>query len=355
MPRQAKPRKWRKWYVTDLGGRRRKLCLINEGLPAAQNALDRLKVERQDNGGRTFPDFTVAELAVQFLQQVETEKPQPTFAHYQTKLKPFVKLFGSVMARQLHLTDGVRFKKKLIEEGYGACTINHHIRAAKRVLNWAVEEAEFLPKNPLKRVKLLPEHGRERIVTEAEFQALLRNCIDAIFKQILVMLRFTGARPGELRKLTWHMVKWELHCLIIPARKTKTGTTAKEPKPRIIPILPAAEALLRYRQRTYGRTERVFPDLHGNQWKEDTFCQRFRRLRERAGITPDENGEQLVPYSLRHTRLTEAAVSDELSGPMLQKLAGHTTFRMTQRYLHPTESDVYDAVLKGYRRRQSGK
>jgi len=40
---------------------------------------------------------------------------------------------------------------------------------------------------------------------------------------------------------------------------------------------------------------------------------------------------------------------------MLQQLAGHTTFRMTQRYLHPTENDVYDAVLRGHRRRQSGK
>jgi hypothetical protein len=38
----------RRWYVTDIGGSRRKLCLIFEGLTTAQGALDRLRVEKHD-------------------------------------------------------------------------------------------------------------------------------------------------------------------------------------------------------------------------------------------------------------------------------------------------------------------
>ncbi|OAI54975.1 hypothetical protein AYO44_13885 [Planctomycetaceae bacterium SCGC AG-212-F19] len=352
MPRVAKPYLHRGWFVTNIGGERRKLCRESEGMTLAQEALDRLKVERHDNRGKTFPKLTVAELSALFLQYCEVDKAPGTVTHYNSKLKPFVARFGSQPVRQLHLTDGVTFKKALIEKKLENCTINHHVRAAKTALNWAVD-AEFLPKNPWRKIKFLPEEGRQRIVTDDEFLALLRHCTDALYKQILIALRYTAARPGELRSLTWTMVNWQTHCWIIPVRKTKTGTTAKQPKPRIIPMIPLIERLLRHRQAKCGQNELVFPDLHGMQWKVDTFCQRFARLRERAGIT-EKDGETLVLYSNRHTRLTELAT--DLSAPILQAVAGHTTFGMTQRYLHIANQEVYKAVMEAQQRRQtSGK
>lgn len=369
MPRRATPYPWRGWYVTNIGGRRQKLCRLERGAGAAEEALDRLKVKRHENGGVLPPKLSIAEIAAQFLQFVETEKAQATFVYYKSLLQPFVNGFedepainppftgfGTKWGHELRLIDGVAYKKILIDLGYEPCTINHHVSAAKTVLNWAAEDAVgYLTKNPWKKIKKLAERGRERIVTDEDFRALLRHCSDTLFKQILFILRYTAARPGELRRLTWEMVKWETHCWVIPARQTKTGTTTKEPKARIIPILPEAEALLRWRLKTYGKTERVFPALNGDEWRKDTFSQRFRRLRERAGIEPDGNGEQLVPYSLRHTRLTEAAI-EGVAAPMLQNIAGHTTFRMTQRYLHLNGQDTYNAVMEARnRRRQSPK
>ena len=194
--------------------------------------------------------------------------------------------------------------------------------------------------------------GRQRIITDEEFQALLRHCTDALFRQILLTFRLTAARLGELRKLKWSMVKWDTHCWVIPPSQHKTGKTARQPKPRVIPMPPLVERMLRYRQARSGGNEYVFPDQNGNQWTKDAISLRFSRLRERARIGEKE-GEKLVLYSNRHTRLTELA--SDVAAAVLQAVAGHTNFTTTQHW-HLANQQVYGAILEADKQRQaSGK
>lgn len=76
----------------------------------------------------------------------------------------------------------------------------------------------------------------------------------------------------------------------------------------------------------------------------------MRRLRERAGIGPDENGEQIVLYTARHTFGTRAAASG-VADRKLADLMGHTDPKMTQKYIHLANPDLRRAALeatKGY-------
>lgn len=139
------------------------------------------------------------------------------------------------------------------------------------------------------------------------------------------------------------MIDWERHVWVIP--KHKTSRTMKKPKPRIIPMPPVIEAMLRYRLRRFGRTEVVFTNSRLRPWKRDGFAVRMRRVRDRAGITPDDNGENLVMSTSRHTLLTQAA-RNGASGPQLQLLGGWTSLQMADRYVHLAESDTYQAGLK---------
>lgn len=358
MSRQAKPYPYRGWFVTKSGGQYTRLCRVEEGMAAAQEALDRLKVQRHDNGGRAFPNLTCIELAALFLQKVEVEAHSGTFAYYQARLPRWVEFCGDKPAKSLRLTDGIAYKKYLrdltsdrTKRPLTPCTINHSLRAAKTALNYGVE-AELLPKNPWKKIKLLPEDGRTRVATSDEFQALLRHSSDALFKQMLLVLRWTGARPGEIRVLKWNMVNWDTHCLVIPAKKSKTGNTAKIRKPRIIPIPPVVERLLRWRQVRANGCEFVFPARSGRMWSNDSLAQRFSATRERAGIV-EKDGEMLFLYSARHTRLSELA--PHASAAVLQQVAGHSTFAMTQRYLHMANQEVYNAVVEADRKRRQPK
>jgi integrase len=239
---------------------------------------------------------------------------------------------------------------------YKPKTVNHAIIGLKRCWNWGIQN-DYLPsKNPFSGLPLLHSEGRERIVTDEEFQALLRNNTDALFRQFLLVLRYTSARPGEVRKLTWTMVDWPNHRLVINVHKTTR--TQKVRKARLIPIPPCIEKLLRWLQQRHGDQPYCFLNSKGQPWTKDAVIQRMESLRRRAGIAPDETGENLVLYSNRHTFITAAASSEGISGPMLQQLAGHTDARTTEKYAHLANREIGKAgqrVAESLRPRKPGK
>jgi integrase len=207
-------------------------------------------------------------------------------------------------------------------------TINHALIALRRAFNWAVENDLLTGQSPFARINLLQRNLRYRLVTEEEYQALFRNCKDQAFKDVLVAMRLTDVRPGELRRLRWSMVDWGAKHWFIPEHKT--SKTSRRPAPRVIGMHPELEAVLRRRHQQSGGSEFVFLNRQGQQWKRNALGLRMRRLRQKAGIAPDANGEQLTLYCNRRTFATEMA--DEVSIPeAVRTLAlGHTDPRTTQ-------------------------
>ena len=280
------------------------------------DAFLNLKIERRENGVRTFPKLRVVELVALFLDTVKIEKSSDTYHDYRRWLTEFAKRFGSYLARDITRQIALDFRNTIASSTYIAGTtadrqatatekpkkpktprpykpktVNHAVIALKRCWNWGIENEYLLPKNPFSKLPLLHDEGRERIITDEEFQALLRNNTDVLFRQFLLMLRFTSARPGEIRKLTWTMVDWQNHRLVIS--RHKTSRTQKVRRPRIISIPPFIERLLRWLQKRQGGQPYCFLNSNGQPWKKDAVTQRMETLRRRAGIVPDENGENL--------------------------------------------------------------
>lgn len=374
MPRQARPFLHRGWYITEVGGTRRKLCREEDGLPKAQELLDRLKVERHDGGGRLPPELTVAEAAALFLREVETDKgpDHRTFTFYQRNLQRLIARVGNRRLRTITQQDATAYKGWLKSDartkptgrrrgqklgkvrtptGLGPTSVNHHLRSAKRLFNWCIlHEPPLLHRSPFRGVKLEEEHGRERVITDEEFSALLAACSSDEQRDFLRVTRQTAARPEDIRRLTWAMIDWDAHCWVFT--KHKTATTQRQKKPRFVTMIEAVEALLRQRRERLGNPPKiahVFTNEDGRPWDADDLSQWFRRLRERAGIAA-KDGENIVLYSHRHTRLTELAGS--MNPHLLQKLAGHTTFTTTLRYLHVPGQEVREAAEEADRKRQ---
>src|SRR5262249_13161991 len=139
--------------------------------------------------------------------------------------------------------------------------------AVQTCWNWGVRN-ELLQSSPLARVEKLHAEGRQRVMTPCEFRTMLRHS-DALFRQVLLVFRLTGVRPGEFRNLTWGQVNWDHQCWVI--RKHKASRTAKDKKPRIVPMPPIVEALLRWRMQRYGQAGHVFLNEDGNQWQNDAL------------------------------------------------------------------------------------
>jgi hypothetical protein len=226
MPRPPKPYLHRGWWITNIGGTRHKLCREEAGQTAAQDAFDELHQERRQNGGRIFPHLGGSELVALFLDTVKVEKSHDTYLDYQRWLTEFANLHGSRLVRDVTRQMALDFRNRIatgsfrtgiITNGpnkeqiadqaksrspkpYKPKTVNHAVIALKRCWNWGID-IEYLPpaKNPFAKLPLLHAEGRQRVITDEEFQALLRNNTDALFRQFLLLLRWR-VFPGESRR-----------------------------------------------------------------------------------------------------------------------------------------------------------
>ncbi len=357
MSRRPKPFFHRGWWKTNVGAPHTKLAKGRENKAAAEDALlDLLNERRQNPDRKTYPQLTVLDLCEKFLDWVELHRSPATYDDYRDWLDRWQRLHGTRRARDIQAADLEEWKQALAKQDLSPWTVNHAIVAVKTCWSWGLKN-DFLPFNRLQKVQKLDAEGRERTFTADEFLALLRHS-DALFRQVLLFLRLTGIRPGEFSRLLWKQVDFANHVLVI--RLHKSRRTAKSKKPRIIHLPPAAEGLLRWRLRSLGHTpenvpaalhgETVFLNEDGRPWKYNALRCRMRRLRVRAGIGPDENGERIVLYTARHTfgsRAAAAGVSDR----RLADLMGHTDPKMTQKYIHLGDSDLRRAAqeaTKGY-------
>jgi integrase len=377
MGRKARPYVWRDWYVTEAGGQGiHKLCPVADGIKKAEGELERWlehlrqKKKAADASGlvQTDSPYTVAQIAAEFLDYKKVTRPK-SFDFYHRFLQRFVEWYGDMELPRLRLIHGTQYMTRLQGLNLKNATVNRHVVSAKGALNYGVDN-DLLLKNPWRKLPNLPEQERERTVTDEEFKKLLDACngciafkgrlIDSrdenvqLMKDILCMLRFTALRPGELRNLHWHHIHWDPGLIVIPSAEQKTGTTAKNPQERIAPVLADGLAILLRRKEKYGHQPLVFPNLNGLVWNDSDFSRRFANLRKRAGLDePDHNGEKLVLYSLRHTRLTEAGIVEKWSYPVLQRFGGHAPgSKVTARYIHPDRDDVRREAEEGQKRRQ---
>ena len=175
-------------------------------------------------------------------------------------------------------------------------------------------------------------------MTRDEFQKILRATTNAKrkypyrkltpaarFRQILIYLYLTGCRPSEAAKLRWSEVDFEDSVVILKGHKT--ARTQSEPEPRIIPLDPVIMKLLRF-LKTRDEGEHVFLTFKKTPWTKDTLVQRMIRARTKAGVS---NEAKL--YGIRHAFGTRGVLRG-LDLKSLSAVMGHTTTRVTERYVH---------------------
>ena len=155
---------------------------------------------------------------------------------------------------------------------------------------------------------------------------------------VLVFLRYTGCRPGELCGLEWSDIDLGAKELVLRRHKTakKTG------RPRRVPLHPVVLKLLIFIRRLNQSGERVFLTSRKTPWNRSNLSQRVRRSREAAGIPDDAK-----LYGLRH-RFGTTGILRGVDLKTLSELMGHTTTRMTEHYvaLAGQREHLAEAMLK---------
>lgn len=205
---------------------------------------------------------------------------------------------------------------KTAPERYSAETIRKWVAAAGGLFRFARYRGWI-------RVEFLP-HGvpqpkpKPKSLTAAELRAWLRAFPDRRDLRAMIRLgRYTGMRPGELRRLTWDSVRWDLDSIWIDAAKHKTGRATGEP--RIVALNSRATRVLRQLQRAGASPRWIFPSPRsGKPYTRDGLAAIFGR-------------RGLALNRLRHT-FAQVAIDAGLSIDAVAAAMGHTDSKITRVY-----------------------
>jgi integrase len=99
------------------------------------------------------------------------------------------------------------------------------------------------------------------------------------------------------------------------------------------------------RRRPPSPEDFIFLNGDGRPRTSNAVRCRMRRLRAKLGMGPDENGEQVVAYTLRHTSATRASAQG-VRDKVLAELMGHTSTATTQRYQHLQADHLAEAIQR---------
>lgn len=306
------------WYV-ELNGRQFRLA---KGKANEAEALRRYfeLMAQQPLGAlpEPLPNPNVAAVCDLFLDWAERHTAPRTFAFYRKFLQDFCSHVGRLPVRDLvpyHATKWLDLHPKW--KGSRRCAVI----SIKRAFAWAQAEG-LLKENPLRSLKKPPVSRRERALTHAERAAIFASYPSwDPFRDFLVALQESGARPGEVAAVTAADLDLDEGVWLLRQHKTagKTG------RPRVIILTPTLLELSRKLAAKY-RSGPLFRNRIGRPWVPGAIQLRFRRIREKLGL-----GDDVVAYLYRHSFCTDALVNG-VGIAQVAELLGHVNADMVMKH-----------------------
>lgn len=325
MPRTPRP-----WFRKDLGywmvilnGERIRLAKGRENRKQAEQAFHELMATRAVDPEAT--DARVADFIEAFLQDVQVNRSAETLRGHRFYCQSFAEACGYLAAREIKPRDVSKWLAA--KTTWGPTTKYNARRSVFRAFSWAVAEG-IIAKNPLAGMPKKQPKTNERALTRDEYRSLIAGSHGPL-RIFLWALRQTGARPKELRDLTWEQVKETR--LVLSKHKTGDETHA----PRVIHLTTSMQRLMKY-LRARSTSSHVFVNTRRQPWSRNGVVHAVARVKRRQKLATDVSA-----YMLRHTFGTEAIVND-VNPMMLAELMGHRSLDMVSRvYVHLADKTTH--------------
>lgn len=249
----------------------------------------------------------------------------------QVFIKHFREFFGDRTLAEITPKLIVEYKTGRYATGVKPATINRELTCLRKAFNLAKREWEWCRDNPVNRVSM--EKGankRDRWLTEEEATRLLPVC-PSWLRELLVFALHTGMRLGEILAVTWNGVDL--------FRKTVMVFRSKNGERRTVPVNQTVMALLKDKAKVqHLNTDLVFPTRTGTHIDANHLRRAFRTAVMKAGV------QDLHFHDLRHHTFATRLVQSGVDLYKVQRLLGHRSPIMTQRYAHHYPESLRDGV-----------
>jgi len=265
-------------------------------------------IEKRE-AGATEQTANVKGKIIEFLWSLEKNGKSPT------TIKNYRKFLNGLLRQGLNLLDPEEVKAYIAKAKWN---VSSKITAVRRFNVWF----RWL-KIPWEPPRYTPETVIPFIPTEAELDQLIAG-VGKKTAVYLQLLKETGARPGEISKLTWSDIDFE--------RRTVRIKPEKGSLPRILPLSVKAVEMLNSLPR---KSEKMFPPV---EIMEATFRYQRNKLAKKLC---NPRLQQITFKTFRHWKGTMEY--HKTKDPIyVKQILGHKNLESTQVYIH-IENAIYGA------------
>lgn len=210
-------------------------------------------------------------------------------------------------------------------------TVNRGLATLRRALRLA-QRWKVIDRVP--QIRLLSgEHQREFVLSREDESRYLSACPQPL-RDCALLLLDTGLRVGEALGLEWRDVRLLPEPGFVQIREGKSRYAR-----RGVPLTSRSRAMLEARRKV-ARSLSVFGEGDGRAMLNTSLAHQHAKVRRALGLPAE-----FVLHSLRHsfcTRLGEAGTEAFL----IQRLAGHHSVTVSERYVHPTPASAVLAIRR---------
>ena len=264
-------------------------------------------------------------------------------SHFSKWINPII---GNKPLNEITPSDIEKVKSAMFKAGLADRSVQYCLATIRQVFNKAMFMDLFKNENPINKVKIpSPNNKRIRFLSREEVQALfqeLKKRSQNLYDIALLSLQ-TGMRAGEIFSLTWSSLDLEqgiIHIRDAKGNKDRTAYMTEEVK-----------------EMFQGREQNnnlVFPSRTGK--KRQGISKVFYKAVKDSGLNNNisNDKDKACFHTLRHT-FASWQVQDGMPLFTLQKLLGHSTIAMTERYSHLAPENMKQATKIFDNARKKGK
>jgi site-specific recombinase XerD len=212
-------------------------------------------------------------------------------------------------------------------------SVNIELRALKAAMNTALRW-KLLEVNPFAGGQLARVAEKcPAFFSHSDFGKLISCVEESWLKELIVFAVATGMRQGEIVNLRWQDIDLERRLIQI---ESHSSFHTKQGRRRTIPMSEFVHDMLQVRANppsgefVFGRYDRKLGESY--------LTHRFKTYVRIAGLS-----DELHWHSLRHTHASWL-VQDGATLYEVQKLLGHTSSRITEKYSHLQPGNLHGTV-----------
>ena len=246
-----------------------------------------------------------------------------------------VRSFGESVPANLKASQlkGLHVQRWIDGNDWGPTTQRDYITLVSGIVNWAIGLG-YMEKNPIKTMRKPSPVVRQEFLPAVIWPRVLELATDQQFKDYLVLMLATGARPQELPII--EAKHFDGQKIVLPIDKSKGRKSS-----RVIFLPPEALEIIQRLVEQYPEGP-ILRNTRGNPWNKDSVNCRFKRLKKEL------NEPKLCATTLRHS-YAHHRLSSGQDALTVSKLMGHVDTRMiATRYGHlDANSDFMQDAANG--------